>query len=108
MQRKHTHYKARRAKAALRAVACDQGFLRRMKLPALRHIFHRGELQPLNRMRKANTTVDRLARGLARLAQHHRTCAAIALVAAFFRATEVQVFPNELQKRAGGWYILKA
>jgi hypothetical protein len=109
MQRKHAHHKARRAKAALRAVALHQRFLRGMQLPLAGEIFNRCELQPFNRMRKANAAVDGLEfwrSRLARITKGDHAGAAVAFVAAFFRTQQMQVFPNELQERACGWYIL--
>ena len=57
-------------------------------------------------MGKANTTVDGFELCRAWFAQRDDASAAIAFVAAFFRAAQVQIFAKELQERARGWYIL--
>ena len=112
---KQAHDKAGRAKAALRAVALHHRFLRRMQRaggPALqqgvgRQVFHGPKGQPLHRMGHAYAAVDGLEaqRTTLGLAQNHGAGAAVAFAAAFLGAGAAQVFAQQLQQGAGGWYI---
>ena len=112
---KQAHDKAGRAKAALRAVALHHRLLRRMQRtggPALqqrvgRQVFHGPQGQPLHRMGHAYAAVDGLEaqRTTLGLAQNHGAGAAVAFAAAFLGAGAAQVFAQQLQQGAGGWYI---
>ena len=102
---KQTHHKARRAKAALAAVALHQGFLGGVQgAVGCGQVFGGPQCQAVDRMRQADATVHSLVVHLTvhHFAQHHGAGAAVALVAAFFGAGAVQVFAQHLQQGAGG------
>ena len=104
----HAHDKARCAKAALRAMAVHHRLLRRVQRPVVCcQVFHRPQRHAVDGMGKAYATIDGAVPELAvnNFPKHHRTGAAIALVATLLGAGLAQVLAQDFQKGPGGWYI---
>ena len=101
------HHEARRAEAALRAVAVDHRLLHRVQRVAagVAHVFHREQRLAVQRGQEADAGVDALQLELAaarRLADDHRAGTAVAFGAAFLGAGAARVFAQPLQHGAGG------
>jgi hypothetical protein len=64
----------------------------------LGNILYRPQRHTINRMRQPDAAVNGLDLQLAiyRFTQYHRTCAAVALAAAFFRAGAAQVLTQQV------------
>ena len=102
------HHKARRAKAALRRVALHHRFLRGVQAAVGRgQVFYRPQRHAVNRMRQPDAAVDgaKAQRAAFNLAQHDSASAAVAFGATLFGAGQPQVFAQQRQQRAIGWYI---
>ena len=58
-------------------------------------------------MRQPDAAVDgaKAQRAALNLAQHYRASAAVAFAATLFGAAQPQVFAQQVQQRAVGWYI---
>jgi hypothetical protein len=99
------HHEARRAEAALRAVAGHHRLLRRM-LPA--EVFHRQQRMAVQRGQELDAAVDRLPGQIARLAaflqaaDQHGAGTAVAFVAAFLGAGAAGMLTQPAQHRGGG------
>ncbi len=105
VQRVQRHHEARRAEAALRAMALDQRLLHRVQRAVLAaHVLDGEQGLAVQRGQELDARVDGLqpdaAIGL-QFAEHHRACTAIALRAPFFGACAVGVFTQVLQHRPG-------
>jgi hypothetical protein len=108
------HDEARRAEAALAAVALHQGFLAGMQVGGCarlerggRQVFGREHRHAGHRVRQPDAAVDGLVLQLPvdGLRQHHGAGTAVAFAAALLGGTEVQVLAQHLQQGAVGWYI---
>ena len=89
VEREQRHHEARRAEAALRAMAIDHRLLAGMQRAVGRgQILHRQQLLAVQRADELDAGIDRaIAQAVAvQLAQHHGAGAAIALAAAFLGA----------------------
>ena len=108
--RPHRHDEARRAEAALRAVAFDHRLLHRMQRAVrLAQVFDGVERFAVERGHELDARVDRLEVDAARrvaLADHDRACAAVAFGAAFLGAGAMRVFAQILQHGAGDGRVL--
>ena len=117
------HGKARRAEAALGAVALHQRLLHRVQTCcAVRsrrfggagsdqriagQVLGRPERQPVDGMGQADAGVDGavLDAALHRLAEHHGAGAAVAFATALLGPGAAEVLAQDFQQGAGGWYI---
>ena len=110
VQRPHRHHEARRAEAALRAVALDHRFLHRMQRAVrLTQVLDGEERFAVQRRHELDAGVDRLevdAARLVALADHDRARAAVAFGAAFLGAGAMRVLAQILQDGAGDGRIL--
>ncbi len=86
------HQKARRANAALERGPFEEALLERVQVPWLGEAFDRLDPCSLGFNRQDNAAIDRDA------AEHDRTGAAVAVVAAFFGAGEAQGLAEDFQQ----------
>ncbi len=101
---KHRADEARRAIAALRAVALDHFALRRMQHTAARDAFHRNYFTSRQQTHGDKTTIDRAISGFTSgiaFEDRDRTRTAIALGTAFLRAGK-SLRPEEFEQRDVG------
>ncbi len=105
---KQRHRKARRAKAALRAVAFDQRLLHGMgRAVGLRQVFDREQRLAVERRRELDAGVHGAQRQFAifQRTDHDGAGAAIALGATFLGAGAAQVLPQVLQDGLRGLHV---
>jgi hypothetical protein len=92
-QRRRRHNLARGAVAALERIVLDESLLDRMQSAVLLEPFDRGDLVPFMHDRKRETRVDSAAIDV------DGTGAALAVIAALFRAKQLEMFSQRVEKR---------
>ncbi len=104
LQTEHRHYKSRRAKTALRAVAIDHRLLHAVQLAMVFQILHRDQLFAVQRADERQAGIDAAVAQLSafRLGQYDGASAAVTGSTAFFGAATAQVAAQIVQHRGVG------